>query len=153
MEATETTEKQQSSSNDPIYSRFSKERDEWRDKVKDMSERLRDVYNLSDLLTDVYSSRQIALEYTHTLMAHLSKVNRIFRDRKIERFNHYSRNYDLRLDKDFKYDHIHADLNDIVERRELLQNHLDYFRETIRTIDNLTFGIKHRMALEEYRRG
>ena len=118
-----------------------------------MSERLRDVYNLADLLTDVYSSRQIALEYTHTLMSHLSRVNKVFRERKIERFNHYSRNYELRLDKDFKYDHIHADLNDIVERRELLQNHLDYFRETIHTIDNLTFGIKHRMSLEEYRRG
>lgn len=153
MEATETTEKQQNSSNDPIYVRFGKERDEWREKIKDMSERLRDVYNLSDLLTDVYSSRQIALEYTHTLMAHLSKVNRIFRERKVERFNYYSRNYELRLDKDFKYDHIHADLNDIIERRELLQNHLDYFRETIRTIDSLTFGIKHRMSLEEYKRG
>jgi hypothetical protein len=153
MAETETTEKQQSSSNEPIYTRFAKERDEWRDIIKNMSERLSDVYKLSDLLTDVYSNRQIALEYTHTLMSHLSKVNRIFRERKVERFNHYSRNYELRLDKDFKYDHIHADLNDIVERRELLQNHLDYFRETVRTIDNITFGIKHRMSLEEYRRG
>lgn len=155
MEEATEAEKTQSYSNpnDTIHARFSREREEWKDKVTSMSERLRDIYNLADLLTDVYSSRQIALEYTHTLMAHLSKVNRIFRVKKIERFNHYSRNYELRLDKDFKYDHIHADLNEIVERRELIQNHLDYFRETIHTIDNLTFGIKNRMALEEYRRG
>jgi hypothetical protein len=150
---TQKTEKQRNSSNEAIYQRFKVERTEWTDKITDMSERLRDVYKLSELLTDIYSQRQIALEYTHTLMSHLSKVNTIFRERKVERYNHYTRNHDIRLEKDPKYDHIHADLNDIVERRELLQNHLDYFRETVRTIDNITFGVKHRMALEEYRRG
>ncbi len=150
----ETQEQTQpNSSNDPIYSRFRKEREEWSEKVTDMSDRLRDIHRLSDLMTEIYSSRQIAVEYTHTLMSHLTKVNRIYRERRVERYDHYTRNYDIRLDKDPKNDLINTDLGDIVERRELLQNHLDYFRETIRTIDTLCFGIKHRMALEEYRRG
>ncbi len=153
MEEANIQEKPQNSSNEPIIQRFKKERDEWRDKITDMSERLRDIYSLSDLLTDLYSSRQIAVEYTHTLMAHLTRVNKIFRERKVERFNYYTREYDLRLDKDFKYEHIYVDLAELVERRDLLQNHLEYFRETVRTIDNLCFGVKHRMSLEEYRRG
>jgi hypothetical protein len=150
----ETPEQTQpNSSNDPIYSRFRKEREEWSEKVTDMSDRLKDIHHLSDLMTEIYSSRQIAVEYSHTLMSHLSKVNRIYRERRVERYDHYTRNYDIRLDKDPKNDLINTDLGDIVERRELLQNHLDYFRETVRTIDTLCFGIKHRMALEEYRRG
>jgi hypothetical protein len=156
MEKTnEPEEKAQSSSdaNRVIEARFKKEREDWVSTVSDMSERLRDIYKLADLQTDLYSNRQIALEYSHTIMSHLSRVNAIFRERKVERFNHYTRFHDIRLEKDPKYDHIHADLNDILERRDLLQNHLDYLRETIRTIDNLIFGIKHRMALEEYRRG
>jgi hypothetical protein len=144
---------QPSSSNDPIYSRFRKEREDWAEKVTDMSDRLKDIHHLSDLMTEIYSSRQIAVEYSHTLMSHLSKVNRIYRERRVERYDHYTRNYDIRLDKDPKNDLINTDLGDIVERRELLQNHLDYFRETVRTIDTLCYGIKHRMALEEYRRG
>lgn len=144
---------QPSSSNDPIYSRFRKEREDWSEKVTDMSDRLKDIHHLSDLMTEIYSSRQIAVEYSHTLMSHLSKVNRIYRERRVERYDHYTRNYDIRLDKDPKNDLINTDLGDIVERRELLQNHLDYFRETVRTIDTLCYGIKHRMALEEYRRG
>jgi len=153
MEETRETEKTQASSNDPIYARFKKEREEWSEKIQDMSDRLRDIYKLSDLLTDLYSNRQIAVEYTHTLMSHLSKINTIYRVKKVERFDYYSRGYDLRLDKDPKNDHINADLNDIVERRELLQNHLDYFRQTVSTIDSMCFGVKHRMALEEFRRG
>lgn len=150
----ETQEQTQpNSSNDPIYARFRKEREDWSEKVTDMSDRLKDIHHLSDLMTEIYSSRQIAVEYSHTLMSHLSKVNRIYRDRRVERYDHYTRNYDIRLDKDPKNDLINTDLGDIVERRELLQNHLDYFRETVRTIDTLCYGIKHRMALEEYRRG
>jgi hypothetical protein len=56
-------------------------------------------------------------------MSHLSKVNRIYRERRVERYDHYTRNYDIRLDKDPKNDLINTDLGDIVERRELLQNH------------------------------
>jgi hypothetical protein len=146
-------ERQQSSSNDVIYARLKKEREEWGEKINDMTERLRDIYKLSDLLTDLYSSRQIAVEMAHAMMTHLSKVNRIYRERKAERYNYYTRNYDIRLDKDPKMLFIDVDLADIVERRELLQNHLEFFRETVKTVDTLCYGIKHRMSLEEYRRG
>jgi len=153
MENIVETQAQNSSNNDLIYLRFRKEREEWSDKVTDMSNRLKDIHHLSDLMTEIYSNRQIAVEYTHTLMTHLTKINRIYRERRVERYDHYTRNYDIRLDKDPKNDIINVDLADIVERRDLLQNHLDYFRETVRTIDTLCFGIKHRMSLEEYRRG
>ena len=65
----------------------------------------------------------------------------------------YTQNYDLRLDKDPKMLFIDVDLAEIVERREMLQNHLDYMRETLRSIDTICYGVKHRISLEEYRRG
>jgi hypothetical protein len=139
--------------NEELISRFKKERNEWTDKVKDLSERMRDIYKVADLQTDVYSYRQIAVEYSHTLMTHLTKVNQVFRARKIERWEHYTRNYDLRMEKDPKELHIFVDIADINERKELLQNHLEFMRETVKTIDTISFGIKHRIQLEEYRRG
>ena len=148
-----TEETNQASSNDPIYQRFKVEREEWSAKIGSFSQRLKDIYEVGALLTDVYSQRQIALEYAHTLMSHLIKVNKIYREKRQIRFDFYARNYDIRLDKEAKYEHISYDLTDIVERRELIQNHLDYMRETVKTIDNIGFGIKHRISLEEYRRG
>jgi acetolactate synthase small subunit len=151
----ETT--QQTSSNNEInqqlIERFKNERKEWTDRIKEMSERLRDIYKVADLQVDLYSNRQIAVEYCHTLQVHLTKVIHIFRARKIDRWEHYTRNYDLRMDKDPKELHIFVDIADINERKELLQNHLEFFRETIKTIDTISFGIKHRIQLEEYRRG
>ena len=139
--------------NEELYARFKSEREEWTTRIREMSERLKDIYKVAELQTDVYSYRQIAVEYCHTLLTHLSKVNHVFRSKKIERWEHYTRNYDLRMDKDPKELHILVDIAEVNERKELLQNHLDYFRETIRTIDTISYGIKHRIQLEEYKRG
>lgn len=139
--------------NQQLIERFKNERKEWTDRIKDMSERLRDIYKVADLQVDIYSYRQVAVEYCHTLQTHLTKVVHTFRARKIERWEYYTRNYDLRMDKDPKELHIFVDIADINERKELLQNHLEFFRETIKTIDTISFGIKHRIQLEEYRRG
>jgi hypothetical protein len=147
------SQENQSSSNEPIFVRFKKERDDWTKKIQDMSRRMKDIYDLADLQVDLYSNRQIVVDYTHTLMTHITKINKIFRERKAERWEHYTRNYDLRMDKDPKENLIYVDMAEVVERREYVQTHLEFFRETIKTIDTMCFGIKHRMALEEYKRG
>jgi hypothetical protein len=141
------------SSNEAIFTRFKREREEWTQRIQDMSSRMKNIYEVADLQTDLYSQRQIAVDYTHTLMTHLTKINKVFRERKTERWEHYTRNYDLRMDKDPKELHIYVDIADVVERKDYLQTHLEFFRETIRTIDTMCYGVKHRLALEEYKRG
>lgn len=142
-----------SSKNESLYTRFQLEREDWTTKVQSLTERLKSIYDCAELLTDLYSQRQIAGDYIHEIVSHSSKLNRAYRERKRERFLFYTQNYDLRLDKDPKMLFIDVDLADIVERREILQNHLDYMRETLRSIDTICYGVKHRISLEEYRRG
>lgn len=142
-----------SSKNEVLYARFAKERDDWTTRVSSLSERLKSIYDVAELLVDLYSQRQIAGDYGHELVSHTSRLNRIYRERKRERFMHYTQNFDLRLDKDPKALFIDVDLAELVERREILQNHLDFMRETLRSIDTICYGVKHRISLEEYRRG
>ena len=142
-----------SSKNDSLYHRFSTERDDWTNQVKSLAERLKNIYDVGDLLTDLYSQRQIAGDYVHEIASLGSRLNKIYRERKRERYIHYTQNYDLRLDKDPKNMFIEVDLAELVERRELIQNHLEFMRETLRSIDTICYGVKHRIALEEYRRG
>lgn len=148
-----TVQESLSSKNDSLYNRFSNEREDWTGRVKSLAERLKNIYDVGDLLTDLYSQRQIAGDYVHEIVALSSRLNRIYRERKKERYLHYTQNYDLRLEKDPKILFIEVDLAELVERRELIQNHLDFMRETLRSIDTICYGVKHRIALEEYRRG
>lgn len=148
-----TVQESLSSKNETLYRRFADEREDWTNRVKALAERLKNIYEVGDLLTDLYSQRQVAGDYVHEIVALSSRLNRIYRERKRERFLHYTQNYDLRLEKDPKMLFIEVDLAELVERRELIQNHLDYMRETLRSIDTICYGVKHRIALEEYRRG
>jgi len=147
------TQMETSSKNDSLYGRFAKEREDWTTRITSLTERLKNIYDVAELLTDLYTHRQLAGDYIHELVALSTRLNRAYRERKKERFLFYTQNYDLRLDKDPKMLFIDVDLAEIVERREMLQNHLDYMRETLRSVDTICYGVKHRISLEEYRRG
>jgi hypothetical protein len=136
-----------------LSKRFSTEREHWKETIGGMSGRLQDIYKVSDLLTDLYSQRQIALEYSHELMSHLIRLNKLLRAKRADKWLHYTQNYDLRLDKDPKNLLIDVDLGPIIEQKEMVENHYNYMKETVKTIDTICFGVKYRISLEEFRRG
>jgi hypothetical protein len=149
----ESQEQKKTNSSEELSKRFSTEREHWKETIGGMSGRLQDIYKVSDLLTDLYSQRQIALEYSHELMSHLIRLNKLLRAKRADKWLHYTQNYDLRLDKDPKNLLIDVDLGPIIEQKEMVENHYNYMKETVKTIDTICFGVKYRISLEEFRRG
>ena len=149
----ENQEQKKINSSEELVKRFSTEREHWKDTVGNLSSRLQDIYKVSDLLTDLYSQRQIALEYSHELMAHLVRLNKLLRSKRADKWLHYTQNYDLRLDKEPKNLLIDVDLGPIIEQKEMVENHYNYMKETVKTIDTICFGVKYRISLEEFKRG
>jgi hypothetical protein len=54
---------------------FAEERLKWTKKIQDMSAMLKKIMEIHDLLTDVYTQRQLALEYYHYLITLMSNIN------------------------------------------------------------------------------
>jgi hypothetical protein len=48
---------------------------------------------------------------------------------------------------------IEADLSEITQKIELVEGHRKFLDQTIQTVDHMLYGIKSRIALEEYLRG
>jgi hypothetical protein len=72
----------------------------------------------------------------------------------------YKKAYDsLLIDQDYRYSE--KERQRFAEEKtsasklklDILQTHVDFFRETIKTIDNMIFGVKHRLEIEDFRRG
>lgn len=136
-----------------IYDRFDDERVSWTQIVDDLSKKLKDINNIADLQVNIYSQRQKAVEYYHYLMSLLSKKNKEYRSLYKERFEFYSFKYDYaRLKDDVKNSFINNDLSELYSIKEALDNHMKFIDKTISTLDNIIYGIKHRISLEEYRR-
>ena len=82
----------------------------------------------------------------------IASKNREIRKKKKGRIEYYTTQFDYKLDKEQKQMYIMVDLEDLYTSRDSLENHMKYIGATMNTIDNIIFGIKHRITLEEYKR-
>jgi len=65
----------------------------------------------------------------------------------------YSEKSDVRYGSNEKMLLIEGDLTEISEKIELVENHRKFIDQTIQTVDHMLYGIRQRIALEEYLRG
>lgn len=133
--------------------RFEQERNDWTEDVRGISSRFKNIDDMVDVQVDLYSKRQLGVEYMHQLMVLQSRLKKTW-------IAEYKKAYDvLILDQDYRYSE--KERQRIAEEKtsasklklDILQSHVDFFRETIKTIDNMIFGVKHRLEIEDFKRG
>ena len=135
-----------------LSEQFEKERREWKSTISHMSSKIRHIDNLADLQVEVYSKRQEVVEYYHYLFSLLAKKNAEIRREKKLKLEYYNVNYDFKLDPKQKELYIQVDLEELYIIKDELDNHLKFISSTQGTIDNIIYGIKHRISIEEYKR-
>ena len=133
--------------------RFESERTEWTSEIRAISARFKNIDEMMDVQVDLYSKRQQGVEYMHQLMVLQSRLKKTW-------LAEYKKAYDaLIMDQDYRYSE--KERQRIAEEKtsnsklklDILQTHVDFFRETIKTIDNMIFGVKHRLEIEDFKRG
>ena len=133
--------------------RFESERTEWKERVEVLSIHMKDIKTLAKAQVDLFSQRQVLLEYSYKLAGIISKLNSKYRVEKAQKLKHYSENHDVRYGSNEKTVLIEGDLSQITEKIELVDGHRKFIDQTIQTIDHMLYGVKSRIALEEYLRG
>lgn len=137
-----------------METRFSKEREEWTSKINDMATRMKKIVDVADLMTMAYTERQRAVEYYHYLMSLLYKISKTYRKQFSEKYDYYSYKSQKRFPNErVKEIQILSDLSQIVSIRDQIENHSKFIDKTIATMDNIIFGIKHRVEIEQILRG
>jgi len=135
---------------DRIKERFIEERSNWKEKVVDMAQRMKSMSGLPELQVDLYTYRQEAIEYYYNLNLAVLKLEKKYAKLKrklVEEVN----------DRDVRYGK--TDMGVIVDGAsadqkhhiEIVRSQASYFHETVKTIDNMIFGLKHRIEMENFR--
>jgi len=133
---------------------FARERKEWGEKIKNMSEQMKNVLKVSELMTEVYTQRQICLEYYHYLISVLIKLNRKYRIEYDERWHYWTFTSQIKYpNNNALINKINTELEDLVEKRELLDNHSKFVLSTCGVIDNIIYAIPKRIEIENLSRG
>jgi hypothetical protein len=119
-----------------------------------MSEQMKSVLKVSELMTNVYTERQRCIEYYHYLISILQKVNKEYRRQYAERFDYWSWKSNIRYPNNNALNNkIQVELADLIEKREKIENHSKYILSTSSTIDNIIFAIPRRIEIEQISRG
>jgi len=139
---------------DTMDSRFAKERVEWTKKVNDMSTMMKKLPDVAELMTNIYTERQRAVEYYHYLISLLSKIGKTYRKQFSEKYDFYSYKTQKRFPNErVKEIQILTDFAPTVSLKEQIENHAKFIDKTIGTMDNIIFGIKSRIEIEQIMRG
>lgn len=134
------------------YIDFHKEK--WNGTVKVLSSRMKNVNTLPDLLNDVYAQRQDAVDYYYYMLNLLAKQNRVYKQTYAAEYNRLKTAAQIRYTTEASINaQIEANMADLIYFITLINNHVKYMQDTIRTIDNIIYGINSRLDVEKLMTG
>ena len=131
---------------------FEKERFQWKERIQVISMHIKNIRTVAEAQVDLFSQRQILLEYSYKLASIVSKLSSKLRSENSRLLKHYSENNDVRYQANEKKSLIEGDLSPILEKIDMVESHRKFIDQTIQTVDHMLYGIKSRIALEEYLR-
>lgn len=125
---------------------LAKQRIEWTDKIKALTEQLKKGIDLEEVSSYTLSYRQILVEHLST-MGNRIKTQKAVVDRKYkEKWLEYY-NYDYKLTDKQKEKFIDADLSDDKQMLSILESQKAFMEGSIKTLDNMGFAIKNRLDM------
>lgn len=133
--------------------KFSLEKNEWTVKITGIASRFKNVEDLVDVQVDLYSERQRATDYIAQLYVTLAKLKKLHLSEWNKVFNALTNNQDYRYTEKEKQKIADDKVSEIRIKLDMIQNHIDYFNGTVKTIDSMIFGVKHRIEIEDFKRG
>jgi len=128
--------------------RLSAQRNEWSNNIKQLAQNLKKLNGLEVVIADVLSSRQTLVDQMAYLNMKVkeqkSKVATRYRTAYIKYYE-----YDYKLGEKQKEKFIETDLADDNMILSHLENQIDFLRESVKTLDNMGFAIRNRLALKD----
>jgi hypothetical protein len=147
MEETKSTG--QENTKTKISEKFQARRKEVSSDIYDNIEKLSNLKTLKDAQVNMLSLRQRLLEDNHTLVEHITTLRRKFREEKSTEMENISKNLQLRYQSNEKNVVIDGRTSSTKEYLEIFENQINFFNESIKTIDSIIFGIKTRLDIEK----
>lgn len=131
-----------------LDSKLSEQRTEWSNRIKELAQNLRHLNTLEITIADVLSSRQMLIDQIAYINVKIreqkARLNTRYRDAYIRYYE-----YDYKLGEKQKEKFIENDLESDNTILAHLENQLDFFKESVKTLDNMGFAIRNRLALKD----
>lgn len=143
-------------SNDNLEEYFKEKQVEWSKKATEIFETLKGNLTPSDF-KNVVNSQAYALSYRQVMneeisffLGKLSKEDVVLKKVKQNKFLFYATGFSLKTSMGEKAVLIDAHTAEYERTKEVIQKHIDFLRETIKSLESFQYSIKNLVSLYEY---
>jgi hypothetical protein len=130
-----------------LESSLIRDREQWNKKIHEVIQMLKTMTELPEAQILMLSYRQMIVDGISGMQGSIYKKNISYDSYYKTKFREYSLDYDMKLTGGEKERMIKADLGIVKRQISLLESHLEYYRECIKTLDNMGFAIQRRIAV------
>ena len=133
--------------NAKLEEELAKERAEWKDKVIELINMMKDNKKLSEAQVFQLSYRQQVQEKLATYRILMEKRQGFLETQTTARFRDYTLNYDIKLSSSEKSSFVSADLNALKQQISMIKTQITYFEECVKTLDNFGFAVRNKLEI------
>jgi hypothetical protein len=148
-----------SNQNTTLEDAFAQRREYWMTWVDGMSTLVKTIDGLQNLQVEVYARRQEAVENYHNLNATLARQIKAYKEKYNEIYNKVrlmkipnTPNYVYNTEGALRQQ-VEGELAQDKYIIDIIENHINYMDQTIKTIDSMIYNITNRIKIEEIRLG
>lgn len=125
--------------------------EKWVKIISDLNMKMKDLPGIDSLLNEIYSRRQDLCDYMFSVLNILGKLTRGYKTKYAERYNYYKLGKNgLRYNNDSAITiQIEAELEEDKSNISMLSNNIDFCKETLKTIDNMIYGVNQKIKIYE----
>lgn len=132
-----------------IEQKLAAERKDWKEKIHDLIKMIKGTSTLAEAQVFMLSYRQLFVEKITELRGLLMKKQKSIDTFYKDQYREYTINYDIKLSPAEKNQFIKADLANLRMQAEFLENQINFFQESVKTMDTMSFSINNRIKLAE----
>jgi hypothetical protein len=110
---------------------------------------LENVRRIPEAQVTFLSLRQRMLEENHTLIEHFTNLKKGYREKKGEEWIEASKSHQVRFNSNEKSTIVDAKTALLKEKIEQVENQINFYSDSIKTIDAVLFGIKTRIDVQK----
>jgi hypothetical protein len=125
-----------------------KQRSEWGDRIMEVIDMIRHMDKLSEAQVTMLSYRHMVIDQIARINITLKKRESAYNVQYKNKFIDYY-NYDIKLNEKQKANMVEADLAGLTKQIGFLSTQIDFFKECIKTLDNVGWAIKNKLSINE----
>lgn len=123
---------------------------QWSLIIKNLNLKMKDLTGVNEILGEIYTQRQLCCEQYYVMLNKISALSKDYKKQYATRYNYYKIKADIRYSSDSAINsQINSDLADYIYNTNLLDNYAKFLESTVKTFDNMIYGVNNRIKIEE----